>query len=1077
MKKITMGTRILSLFLFLCPIAWSNPAGDPGSRYTQTAQRYAEALLKYGRDHYGRVHTPLWAHMLDLRTLEIPRQRTASEWRTEMAAWKEDQNYLMWGKDRSSVAWAQDSNLLWDTESIRLFYAISKRTGDARFSTAADEYLKFFLHCCVSRTTGLFAWGEHIAYNLVEDQVIGKRHELQHADPPWEELWRFDPDRVRNEIEAVYLYHVTDHREMAYDRHANYWNGLPERDQATIMGYAGTYITSWGFLYQKTGDAKYADWARRQVLAFQSKADRAGLWPDNWTDSQKRELPLAYPVRPELAAPLYKAYDLTGDKAWLDDADRYLAACEGQVDVRTKDGQGFPAFVREGFAEAAVRRYRTTGNRASLDQVTAVGESMLANPQPRAQMASHMAGQINFLMTLYRGTGEARWLAGARKLGDYAIGAFVHPSGLIRGTAVVDRPDYYDAIQGPGMLAWALYQLGQLEAEPAPVPAVPGRMSRPEIRVVSAPDAASNRETVVIAARITTAAGIQRATLHYAYGNQIGFRDDAPAVVGDTYTFRMPPPGLAFLGEAAFAVEAVDRGGNRSLTPWRRVKLVAEESGVRTSAWPPAGVQPPEKGWRSVGRYFEVPERPAAGRLSVRYAPEETWRLIESTLTLAYWDGARWVRAASDLDRAKRTVATPWRTARAWTLLGEDRVLWRADGRETGPALADLDGDGKLEVVTTLFQPGELLTAEGVPVRRFPMDRPYHPVNNSSSPAVARLAAGEQPALLFVAPSGYLYAYEKSGRLRWRAELGGEALGAPAVGALLANGAMGIAVAWGGGVSVFDAAGHRVWERKLPVVPASTPVLVDLDGDGRLEVVASAGSKLVALRGDSGQTIWEYQSQGAGFTVPAAGELARGGRPRVVVGDDRGVIHAIDETGRLLWRQDRIFGPREVPEPVEYYAGIAEVGLADLDGHGERQVIASTKAGETVALGARGERLWRFASYERKVGISLAGGARLAFADLDGDGQLEVVLSQQDSFLYVLGSDGREKWSFLGHFWYHNAPAIGDLRGNGELNIVFTCPENRGTYALRSGVVGKPGRAPWPMMRGGLTRANCAPWR
>ena len=95
-----------------------------------------------------------------------------------MSTWKEDQNYLMWGKDRSSMAWAQDSNLLWDTDNIRLFYALSRDTGDPRFAQAADDYIAYFLKHCVSRTTGFFAWGEHIAYNVLDDQIHGKRHEL-----------------------------------------------------------------------------------------------------------------------------------------------------------------------------------------------------------------------------------------------------------------------------------------------------------------------------------------------------------------------------------------------------------------------------------------------------------------------------------------------------------------------------------------------------------------------------------------------------------------------------------------------------------------------------------------------------------------------------------------------------------------------------------------------------------------------------------------------------------------------------------------------------------------------------------
>jgi len=85
-------------------------------------------------------------------------------------------------------------------------------------------------------------------------------------------------------------------------------------------------------------------------------------------------------------------------------------------------------------------------------------------------------------------------------------------------------------------------------------------------------------------------------------------------------------------------------------------------------------------------------------------------------------------------------------------------------------------------------------------------------------------------------------------------------------------------------------------------------------------------------------------------------------------------------------------------------------------------------------------------------------------------------LSQQDSYLYVLDSDGALKWCYRGYFWYHTQPAIADLQHTGELNIVFTAPEDDGTYALRTGHRGIPGRAPWPMSRGALTRANCAPW-
>lgn len=448
--------RILVLSFVAIVSAMGAP---PDSRYYRAAREYAEALLKHGRDHYGARATPMFVHMIDLRTLEVPKQRTAAAWREEMSTWREDKNYLLWGKDRSNTDWAQDSNLLWDTENIRLLEALTRSTGDERFARAAGDYMRYFLKRCISPTTGLFAWGEHVAYNVVDDEVHGKRHELQHAAPLWEELWRIDPDAVRREIEGIYRYHITDKRSMAYDRHANYWNGAPERDQATIMGYLGTFVSSFAFLKAKTGDEKYEDWARRLLLAFQSKSNPQGLYPDNWTDRQMRELPYAYPPRPAAALGLAMAYEYTRDRRWLDDARLYLEACAPGMLAGEGDNGGFAP--RYAFIESAIRIFRATGDARHLEMARKVGAALLAAPRPKAQMASTLAERIEALLSLYQAGGERRWLDGARASGAYALRTFVHPSGLIRGTAVVDRPDYYDAIQGPGALALALYRLAE----------------------------------------------------------------------------------------------------------------------------------------------------------------------------------------------------------------------------------------------------------------------------------------------------------------------------------------------------------------------------------------------------------------------------------------------------------------------------------------------------------------------------------------------------------------------------------------------------------------------------------------
>ena len=77
--------------------------------------------------------------------------------------------------------------------------------------------------------------------------------------------------------------------------------------------------------------------------------------------------------------------------------------------------------------------------------------------------------------------------------------------------------------------------------------------------------------------RISGPADIKRATLQYAYGNEVGFEDLQPEVDGERYTFHINPPGMAFLGEVLFAVEAVDASpnANRAMTQWQKLRLAS----------------------------------------------------------------------------------------------------------------------------------------------------------------------------------------------------------------------------------------------------------------------------------------------------------------------------------------------------------------------------------------------------------------------------------------------------------------------------------------------------------------------
>ena len=67
------GWLAFSLLLALAPAAaQSTPRSE---LYLQTARAFVETMMRHGTDHYGPVHSPLFAAMLDLDRLELPVQK------------------------------------------------------------------------------------------------------------------------------------------------------------------------------------------------------------------------------------------------------------------------------------------------------------------------------------------------------------------------------------------------------------------------------------------------------------------------------------------------------------------------------------------------------------------------------------------------------------------------------------------------------------------------------------------------------------------------------------------------------------------------------------------------------------------------------------------------------------------------------------------------------------------------------------------------------------------------------------------------------------------------------------------
>ena len=106
--------------------------------------------------------------------------------------------------------------------------------------------------------------------------------------------------------------------------------------------------------------------------------------------------------------------------------------------------------------------------------------------------------------------------------------------------------------------------------------------------------------------------------------------------------------------------------------------------------------------------------------------------------------------------------------------------------------------------------------------------------------------------------------------------------------------------------------------------------------------------------------------------------------------------------------------------------------LGDLDGDGDLEVVIGSYDGKVYAWHHTGAPLW---AEPRTAGDHVTSSP--ALGDLDGDGDLEIVIGSHDGKVYAWHHDGTAAWNppSTGG-WVESSPALGDLDGDGDLEVV-----------------------------------------